>query len=146
MTTELEQAIINYDRQNGYTLDIYNDDGTHHERLKEYVNAVKCFQQYDKLDEFSIPQILSKFVGVWDKRDDYIDEVLETYGIEDKLQDIKIPSPNGEIRMYLECLDYDELWRAISQMGMALRGHIYTSIDYYPPEADHRFYVYDMTK
>ena len=146
MTTELEQAIINYDRQNGYILDIYNDDGTHHWRLQEYVNAVKCFQQHDELGEFSIPQILNKFVGVWDKRDDYIDEVLEEYGIEDKLQDIKLPSPCGDIRMYLGCLDYDELWKAMSHLHTALRGYTYISIDYYPPEANHRFYVYDMTK
>lgn len=146
MTTELEQAIINYDRQNGYILDIYNDDGTHHERLQEYVNAVKCFQQHDELGEFSIPQILSKFVGVWDNKEAYIDEVLETYDIEDKLQGINLPSPNGDIPMYLGCLDYDELWRAMSQLNTVLRGCIYISIDYYPPEADHRFYVYDMTK
>lgn len=116
------------------------------ELYTNYLNAVKCFRQHDKLGELSIPQILNKFVGVWDNRDAYIEEVLEEYGIEDKLQDIKLPSPNGDIRMYLECLDYNELWKAMSQMGMALKGYIYTSIDYYPPEADHRFYIYDMTK
>lgn len=111
------------------------------ELYTNYLNAVKCFRQHDKLGELSIPQILNKFVGVWDSRDAYIEEVLEEYGIEDKLQEIKLP---GDIRMSLSCLDYDELWKAMSQLNTALRGYTYISIDYYPPEADHRFYVYDM--
>lgn len=109
------------------------------------INAVKCFQYYEEAEEYTISQILNKFVGKWDSRDAYIEEMLVEHGIEEKLQQINIPCPNGGVAMYIECLNYDEIWNTMSQYGMAMKGYVNVHSED-NPDFDHYFYVYDMTK
>lgn len=111
--------------------------------LELYINAVKCFQQYDEIGEFSVEQILKRFVGKWNNRDAYIEEMLVEHGVEDALQLIELPSPIQNIGMFLECLNYDKIWEAMSQAESALKGYIWNDSD--NKEADYRFYVYDIT-
>ena len=114
------------------------------EEFTTHVNAVKCFQQYDEIGEFSVEQILKRFVGKWETRDAYVEKMLIEYGVEDRLQDIDIPCPTGGVPMFLECLDYDKVWETMSQMRGALKGYKRNNPN--DEEADHYFYVYDMTR
>ena len=107
------------------------------------INAVQCFQAFHE-DEFSVEQILKRFVGKWDNRDAYIEEMLVEYGVESSLQDILIPVPNDGVPMFLECLNYDKIWETMSQTG-ALKGYINIWSEN-NPDFDHYFYVYDMTR
>jgi hypothetical protein len=142
--TELEQQIIDY---NLYVdnLELYSGENIlDRELLKSYVKSVKCFQQYDEIGEFSVGQILNRFVGKWETRDAYIEEELIEFGIESSLQDILIPCPICGVSMFLECLNYDKVWGTMSQMGGALKGYKWNNPN--NEEADHYFYVYDMTR
>ena len=108
------------------------------------ISAVKCFQYYEG-EEYTIPQILNKFVGKWESRDAYIEEMLVEHGIEEKIQQINIPCPNGSVAMYIECLDFDQIWNTMSQCGMSMKGFVNVHSEN-NPDFDHCFYVYDMTK
>lgn len=109
------------------------------------INAVKCFQYYEEAEEYTISQILNKFVGKWENRDAYIEEMLVEHGIEEKIQQINIPCPNGRVAMYIDCLDFDEIWNTMSQLNTTLKGYVNVHSED-NPDFDHCFYVYDMTK
>lgn len=138
MTLDLElevQAYLDYLDENEMPYD--------EQMICLLTNAVKCFNYYE--EGYTISQILNKFVGKWESRDAYIEEMLVEHGIEEKLQQINIPCPNGRVAMHIECLDYDKIWNTMSQYGMALKGYVNVhSKD--NPDFDHCFYVYDMTK
>lgn len=142
--TELEQQIINYDKQNDCSLELYSDDGIDKPRLKDYVQAVKCFQHYHP-DEFTVDQILNKFIGKWDNRDAYVEVALLEHCVEEMIQEITIPCPNGSVPMFLECLDYSRVWETMSRMETVLKGYVNIWSEN-NPDFDHCFYVYDMTR
>lgn len=142
--TEIAQQIIDYNDE-VYDLGLWTDEGViNTDSLKDYVNAVKCFQQYDEINEFTVDQILNKFIGKWDNRNAHVEEALLNSGVESRLQDIQLPCPNGSVPMFIECLDYDKIWETMSQMEGALKGYKWNDPD--DEEADHQFYVYDMTR
>lgn len=113
------------------------------EDYTEYVNAVKCFQHYNLPDEFTVEQILNKFVGKWENREAYVGEMLVEYGVEEKIQSINTPC--SQIPMTLECLDYEYVWQSMSQRETALKGwvNVWSESN---PDFDHYFYVYNMTR
>lgn len=115
------------------------------EEFTTHVNAVKCFQRYDEIGEFSVEQILNKFIGKWETRDAYVEVALLEHCVEEMIQEITIPCPTGGVPMFLECLDYDKVWETMSQMETVLKGYVNIWSEN-NPDFDHCFYVYDMTR
>lgn len=69
---EPRNQIIQYDSDNDYQLEIYKDTGLSEEWLSEYLNAINLFHEHHSRTEFTVTQILNKYIGRYDNKNQFV--------------------------------------------------------------------------